>query len=48
VGKAISKKVDDQNNTWYYVELPKGTSLFNTHGWVRFDAITIDKNAKYN
>jgi GH24 family phage-related lysozyme (muramidase) len=47
VGKALSKKVDDQGYTWYYVELPKGTSFFNTNGWVRFDAITINKDEKY-
>jgi hypothetical protein len=47
VGKALSKKVDDQGYTWYYVELPKGTSLFNTNGWVRFDVITINKDEKY-
>jgi GH24 family phage-related lysozyme (muramidase) len=48
VGKALSKKIDGQGNTWYYVELPKGTSLFNSNGWVRFDAITSNKNEKYN
>jgi hypothetical protein len=33
--------------TWYYVELPKNISLLHDHGWVRFDAVTIDKNAKF-
>jgi GH24 family phage-related lysozyme (muramidase) len=48
VGVALSKKIDDQGYTWYYVKLPEGTSFFNTNGWVRFDAITINKDEKYN
>jgi GH24 family phage-related lysozyme (muramidase) len=47
VGVALNKKIDDQGYTWYYVKLPEGTSLFNTNGWVRFDAITINKDEKY-
>ena len=47
VGVAKYSKQDDKKMTWYYIELPKGTSNNYTHGWVRFDAVTIDKNAKY-
>jgi GH24 family phage-related lysozyme (muramidase) len=47
VGVAKKKKTDNQMMTWYYVELPKNVSLLHDHGWVRFDAITIDKNAKF-
>jgi GH24 family phage-related lysozyme (muramidase) len=47
VGVAKKKKIDDRMMTWYYVELPKNISLLHDHGWVRFDAVTIDKNAKF-
>ena len=47
VGVAKKSKVDDKMMTWYYVELPKNVSLLHDHGWVRFDAVTIDKNSKY-
>jgi GH24 family phage-related lysozyme (muramidase) len=47
VGVAKKKKTDDRMMTWYYVELPKNVSLLHDHGWVRFDAVTIDKNSKY-
>lgn len=47
VGIAKKKKTDDRMMTWYYVELPKNISLLHDHGWVRFDAVTIDKNSKY-
>jgi len=47
VGVAKYSKKDDKLMTWYYVELPKNISLTHNHGWVRFDAVTIDKNAKY-
>lgn len=44
VGVAKHKKTDSQLMTWYYVELPKNISLLHDHGWVRFDAVSIDKN----
>lgn len=47
VGVAKKSKTDDKMMTWYYVELPKNVSLLHDHGWVRFDAVTIDKNSKY-
>jgi GH24 family phage-related lysozyme (muramidase) len=47
VGVAKKKKTDNRMMTWYYVELPKNISLLHDHGWVRFDAVTIDKNAKF-
>lgn len=47
VGVAKYSKQDDKLMTWYYVELPKNISLTHDHGWVRFDAVTIDKNSKY-
>lgn len=47
VGKVVREWVDGQHNTWFYVELPKGTSYFNTHGWVRFDVVVTNKNEKF-
>jgi GH24 family phage-related lysozyme (muramidase) len=47
VGVAKYSKTDDKLMTWYYVELPKNISLAHDHGWVRFDAVTIDKNSKF-
>ena len=47
VGVAKKKKTDDRMMTWYYVELPKNISLLHDNGWVIFDAVTIDKNAKF-
>jgi GH24 family phage-related lysozyme (muramidase) len=36
------------SNTWYRVRLPKGIGNGTGIGWVRFDVVTTDKNAKYN
>jgi GH24 family phage-related lysozyme (muramidase) len=47
VGKVVREWMDGQHNTWFYVELPKGTSYFNTHGWVRFDVVVTNKNEKF-
>jgi hypothetical protein len=47
VGVAKKSKTDDRMMTWYYVKLPKNISLLHDYGWVRFDAVTIDKNSKY-
>ena len=44
VGIAKYKKTDDRMMTWYYVKLPKNISLLHDYGWVRFDAVTINKN----
>ncbi len=44
VGVAKRKKIDNRLMTWYYVELPKNVSLLHNYGWVRFDAVSIDKN----
>ena len=45
VGKVISTKLDDRMNTWYQVKLAQGNG--SALGWVRFDNVTTDKNAKY-
>ena len=44
VGIVKKEKKDERMMTWYYVELPKNVSLLHDHGWVRFDAVSIDKN----
>ena len=36
------------SNTWYHVQLPKGVGNGTGGGWVRYDVVTPDKNAKYN
>ena len=43
---ADTKSVD--GNTWYQVRLPKGVGNGTELGWVRFDVVTTDKNAKFN
>lgn len=35
-------------NTWYQVRLPKDVGNGSGLGWVRYDVVTTDKNAKYN
>ena len=47
VGKIISTKRDDKMNTWYQVKLMPGIGNGTGLGWVRFDNVTTDKNAKY-
>jgi GH24 family phage-related lysozyme (muramidase) len=47
VGVVKADKYDSQGSHWYYVELPKNVSLSHNHGWVRFDAVTANKNEKY-
>lgn len=47
VGIIKADKYDSQGMHWYYVELPKSVSLTHDHGWVRFDAVTINKDTKY-
>lgn len=47
VGVVKADKYDSQNMHWYYVKLPKDVSLAHNYGWVRFDAVTINKNEKY-
>ena len=46
VGVAKNKKFDAEGKAWYYVELPPRTSLAYKHGWVRYDAVTANKNGK--
>lgn len=47
VGKIISTKRDDKMNTWYQVKLMPGIGNGTGLGWVRFDNVSTDKNAKY-
>jgi GH24 family phage-related lysozyme (muramidase) len=47
VGVVKADKYDSQGRHWYYVELPKNISLAHNYGWVRFDAVTVNKNEKY-
>lgn len=47
VGVVKADKYDSQGMHWYYVELPKTVSLAHNYGWVRFDAVTINKDEKF-
>jgi GH24 family phage-related lysozyme (muramidase) len=47
VGKIVSNKKDDTGKMWYQVKLMPGIGNGTGYGWVRFDNITPDKNAKY-
>lgn len=46
IGVAVGSKVIN-GITWYQVRLPKDVGNGTGNGWVRFDNVTTDKNAKY-
>jgi GH24 family phage-related lysozyme (muramidase) len=47
VGKVVREKVDDTGKIWFLIKLLPGVGNGTGYGWVRFDNVTTDKNAKY-